>query len=104
LVQFVHLNVSVGCFKSRAVEAGHLRLRRRQGLLLPAVPFVTESLPPDGWDPFNERLVRQMAARPASAAADDDTVRPKAWRRARARWRALTGRGARGRRCRRRGR
>ena len=59
--KFVNLNVNVGSVKFRELECGMMRLRRRQGLYFPTTPFITHSLPPDGWDPCNEELVAQIA-------------------------------------------
>ena len=60
-LEYVFLHLHVGCIKFREVEAKSFRLRRRHGLYLPSVPFITQCLPPDGWDPCNEEYIAKMA-------------------------------------------
>jgi hypothetical protein len=60
-LQYAYLHINIGCIKSREVDASSFRLRRRHGLYLPSTPFITECLPPDGWDPCNEKYIREFA-------------------------------------------
>jgi hypothetical protein len=57
----VYLHINIGCIKFREVDATEFRLRRRQGLYIPSSPFVTECLPPDGWDPCNDEYIQLLA-------------------------------------------
>lgn len=59
-LQFVHFHINVGCIKFREVDTARFRLRRRQGLFFPSSPFITECLPPDGWDPCNEEYINTL--------------------------------------------
>ncbi len=58
--QFAYLNLNFGCIRFREVDTSNFRLRRRHGLYLPSSPFITESLPPEGWDPCNEALIGKI--------------------------------------------
>ena len=60
--QFLFLNLNFGCIPYRCVDVSNFRLRRRHGLFLPTYPFITESLPPEGWDPCNEEYIAKMLA------------------------------------------
>jgi len=60
-LQYAYLHINIGCIKFREVDASSFRLRRRHGLFLPSTPFVTGCLPPDGWDPCNEKYIREFA-------------------------------------------
>ena len=60
-LEFVYLHLNIGCIKFREVDATDFRLRRRQGLYIPSSPFITECLPPDGWDPCNEEYIKLLA-------------------------------------------
>ena len=79
-LQFVYLHINIGCIKFREVEADTFRLRRRRGLYIPSTPFITESLPPDGWDPCNEDLIKFLAkgrgfdAHPAALTMDGSLI------------------------------
>eukprot|EP00960_Hanusia_phi_P038906 753656-Hanusia_phi.AAC.7 len=64
-LQFVVLHVNVGCVKFREVDVKDFHLRRRNGLFFPSSPFITQKLPPEGWDPCNEEYFYNLIHRKA---------------------------------------